>query len=91
MLATAFSLAIGLPCAYAIARFRMRRSGVVVLLVKLWRRFSRNMKALKEHDHYRFDVTPPPLSSTPPPLPGSRQQKPEPEADNSRYMPKDDQ
>ena len=65
--------------------------GVVVLLVKLWRRFSRNMKALKEHDHYRFDVTPPPLSSTPPPLPGSRQQKPEPEADNSRYMPKDDQ
>ena len=35
VLATAFSLAIGLPCAYAIARFRMRRSGVVVLLVRM--------------------------------------------------------
>lgn len=66
-------------------------AGVVVLLIKLWRRFARNMKELKEHDHYRFDVTPPPLNVTPPPLPRSPKQEPKPDTDNSRYMPKDDQ
>lgn len=33
--AVSLSLLIGLPCAYAIARFRMRRSGMVVLLVRM--------------------------------------------------------
>lgn len=34
-LATIFSLIIGLPCAYAIARFHMYKSSVVVLLVRM--------------------------------------------------------
>lgn len=33
--ATVLSLIIGLPCAYAIARFKMRKSSVVVLLVRM--------------------------------------------------------
>ena len=33
--ATLLSLVIGLPCAYAIARFKMRKSSVVVLLVRM--------------------------------------------------------
>lgn len=33
--AVVLSLLIGLPCAYAIARFKMRRSSVVVLLVRM--------------------------------------------------------
>lgn len=33
--ATGLSLIIGLPCAYAIARFKMRKSSVVVLLVRM--------------------------------------------------------
>ena len=35
VLATVFSLIIGLPCAYAIARFKMRKSSVVVLMVRM--------------------------------------------------------
>ena len=35
VLATFFSLLIGLPCAYAIARFKMRKSSVVVLMVRM--------------------------------------------------------
>lgn len=35
VMAVALSLLIGLPCAYAIARFKMRRSSVVVLLVRM--------------------------------------------------------
>lgn len=34
-LATIFSLIIGLPCAYAIARYKMRKSSVVVLMVRM--------------------------------------------------------
>lgn len=34
-IATLLSLVIGLPCAYAIARFKMRKSSVVVLLVRM--------------------------------------------------------
>jgi multiple sugar transport system permease protein len=34
-LATLFSLVIGLPCAYAIARYKMRKSSVVVLMVRM--------------------------------------------------------
>ena len=33
--AVAMSLVIGLPCAYAIARFKMRKSSVIVLLVRM--------------------------------------------------------
>lgn len=34
-IAVALSLMIGLPCAYAIARFKMRKSSVIVLLVRM--------------------------------------------------------
>ena len=35
VMATVFSLIIGLPCAYSIARFKMRKSSVVVLMVRM--------------------------------------------------------
>ena len=35
VMATFFSLLIGLPCAYAIARFKMRKSSVIVLMVRM--------------------------------------------------------
>lgn len=35
VMAVIFSLIIGLPCAYAISRFKMRKSSVVVLLVRM--------------------------------------------------------